>query len=243
MADGYGAFLARIDPAPNSRPFWRSIEATSIELRATARGPILGSGGVTSLGGDYSPFRLRLDGASPRDSVDLFRDVVGPQVIGLDIGPPPGAAFFADVTVRRMPGLDVVSAVAGASVIRRTARLLADGHDGLSLAIVRKGDWRVSSRGRELDDTGGRAYLMSFADPSVAVTAAATRASSPPRCRAPPSPGSSAISTTPPCALVPRDNFEHRCACCGQDIGVLDFRRGPAHAGREDAAVTYASTT
>jgi len=127
---------------------------------------------VASASPDYSPVRLSLNGIPRRERVAIYREVIGPHVVGLDIEPVAGAPFFADLTVRRLPGLEIVSGTAGASVNSRTPALLADGRDSFGLTIVDNGVWRVNSRGHEIDETRAAAYLMSFADPSVAVTAA-----------------------------------------------------------------------
>jgi AraC-like DNA-binding protein len=125
---------------------------------------------VASTSSDNSPVHLSLSGIPRRERVAIYREVIGPHVVGLDIEPVAGAPFFADLTVRRLPGLEVVSGTAGASINSRTPALLADGNDSFGLTIVEKGAWRVTSRGREIDETRAEAYLMSFADPSVAMT-------------------------------------------------------------------------
>jgi AraC-like DNA-binding protein len=113
--------------------------------------------------------RLSLGDVPRRDRAAVYREVFGRKVVGLDVSAVPGAPFMADLTLRSMPGLQIVSGWAGASVNRRTRELMADGQDGFGLAIVTKGLCKVSQRGREVDQTGPRTCLISFSEESTAV--------------------------------------------------------------------------
>ncbi len=119
---------------------------------------------------DYSPVRLTLDHVPERERIAVYREVIGPEVVGLDIEPIAGVPPVADLTLRRLPGLDVISGRSGGTINSRTPALAADGNDAFALTFVDHGAWRVRVRGRELEQSAATAYLMSFADPSVATS-------------------------------------------------------------------------
>ena len=52
--------------------------------------------------------RISTDAFPEAERVGVFREVIGKQVLRLDIEPLPGRPFYTHATVRPLPGLSVV---------------------------------------------------------------------------------------------------------------------------------------
>ena len=98
------------------------------------------------------------------DRMSIWREALGRKVLRIDTAPLPDVPFFADMSLRALPGLRMVTGALGGSYDRRTPELVASDNDDLALAVNVAGAFIVSQRGRELAHGGGDAHLMSCAD-------------------------------------------------------------------------------
>ena len=130
---------------------------------------------MASESGDFAPARLSLDDFPARDRLAVYHEVIGRQLVRWELTPLPDTPLAADFVWRGLPGIEVVSGTLGATVIRRTPEFVADGNDGLGFLISTGGRARVSTRGRELDETSSAACLTSFADPISVSTPQSSR--------------------------------------------------------------------
>lgn len=114
---------------------------------------------------DFTPIRFSTLGLREADRIPFFRDFIGPAVCHLDIEPSDGP-FHADMTVRRMPGLDLVSCRTSPMRLSRTAPLLADGNDNIAVFMSSSGG-TARQRGREITHRPGDAIVVTSAEASA----------------------------------------------------------------------------
>ena len=98
---------------------------------------------------------------APRDSIQAWRELYGHTIAQLDFEPVQQGELIADATVRRLPGLGLVS-MASTELRFRKPRNLID-NDDLILLIVDRGYWTGSQLGREVRLETGDAVLCSNA--------------------------------------------------------------------------------
>lgn len=123
---------------------------------------------------DFRPVRFSAADMPERDRVRAWRDFFGPSVFHTEIEPEPDMPFQADVSVRCLPGLLVVSNVMSAARFHRTAALAADGNDHVALVIASSGG-SASQRGRELATVAGDGFIMNAAEPGRFVSPPGTQ--------------------------------------------------------------------
>jgi len=113
----------------------------------------------------FAAMRFTTADLPPRDRIAIWREVIGRKLLRVEIEPLPERPFHIDATVRTLPGAGVVSAAISEFRLARTRELLADGNDGLRLAVNLGEAELISQRGRELVLGTGEATLMSCAEP------------------------------------------------------------------------------
>jgi AraC-like DNA-binding protein len=113
---------------------------------------------------DSAPLRFSTEDAPARERVTLWREVIGRLVFRLDIEPLADVPFHADLKLRALPGLRVVSGAVGGTRDTRTRALLDDGNDDFGLAINVAGTSIVTQCQREVTLEPGDAALMSCAE-------------------------------------------------------------------------------
>ncbi|MFL6689716.1 MAG: AraC family transcriptional regulator [Alphaproteobacteria bacterium] len=112
-----------------------------------------------------NPQRVRFstDRFRKRDRVPFLRDIVGRQMLRLDIEPLPGR-FRVSGAIRRVPGLDVFKAACPPVCVKRTAGLASDGNDDLLFQWT-NAPGVYDHVGREIALEPGDAIVLSCADP------------------------------------------------------------------------------
>lgn len=108
-----------------------------------------------------------------RDRREGWREIVGRAIMNVEIEPLPDNPFFAEMTLRRLPGLYMSTGVVSAMEIRHTAALIDS--DDLVIHLSFDGEFVVRQHGRELALGKGGAVLMTCAEPHVAVSSAMER--------------------------------------------------------------------
>jgi AraC-like DNA-binding protein len=108
---------------------------------------------------------LSLDHVPVRERAGLYREFFGRSVMRLDVEPLRDVPLEIDVTVQRLPGLQLFSGILHGSCNRRTGEMLADGNDDVGLTINLGGPYLVTQGQRELVLGAGEATFISSADP------------------------------------------------------------------------------
>src|SRR5262249_38336688 len=80
--------------------------------------------------------RFSTDDLPESDRLPLFNEILGRQVMRLEMDPFPDHPFHSDVHMRRLPGLVTHWTASSPRRIRRTRELLADGNDNLFFQCV-----------------------------------------------------------------------------------------------------------
>ena len=109
-------------------------------------------------------FRFSTRTLAAVDRMSIWREALGRQVLRIDTEPLAGVPFFADMSLRALPGLRMVTGALGGSRDRRTPELVAGDDDDLALSVNVAGAFIVSQRGRELVFGAGDAHIMSCGD-------------------------------------------------------------------------------
>lgn len=107
--------------------------------------------------------RFASDELPPRDRIPIFREFIGRSLMRVEIEQDTAHAFHADVTVRKWPGLDFISARRSPLTVGRTRSLLSDGDDRLVFQLDQFPSL-VSSAGGETPLGAGDAILTSNGD-------------------------------------------------------------------------------
>jgi len=110
---------------------------------------------------DVSTIRFSTEGLAEKDLVPMWREYYGRSLLKVDMEPAPDTPFRCDVTVRSLPGLQLLSGTSSAMRITRNRSSIADGNDDLILTVNRSGTALASSRGRAIELRGDDAVLMS----------------------------------------------------------------------------------
>jgi AraC-like DNA-binding protein len=110
---------------------------------------------------DLSAVRFSTRDVPARDRVALWREVLGRQLLRLDIEPLSGRVFRGNVCLRALPGLKVMSGSSSACRIERTRELIADANSDVRLAVNCVGSQTLMQRGREIALAPGDATLVS----------------------------------------------------------------------------------
>jgi AraC-like DNA-binding protein len=117
---------------------------------------------MTSAGADLETIHFVSEDLSSEMRVPSWRGFLGRSVVKLAFGPLSGRGH-ANLTVRRLPGLTIMSGVSGGLRTWRTRELIADGNDDLILRLHFSGRTEIWHRNREMS-VGNGAVLLSLAD-------------------------------------------------------------------------------
>lgn len=112
----------------------------------------------------FAPVRFSSAAIPARDRVAVWREVIGREIVRVDIEPLPDRPFYVDANLRRLPDLAIMSADMSEFRLGRSPELVADGNDDLRLAVNIAGDETVVQRGREVALGAGDAILVSMAE-------------------------------------------------------------------------------
>jgi AraC-like DNA-binding protein len=112
---------------------------------------------------DFADFRFSTEAFPERERIAAFCELYGRKMLRLEMEPQPDVPFHADVILRMLPGLGIVSARASLVRVGRTRQLLADADDNLLLQLSSSAGV-ASQFGREVAVGPGEAVLLSAAD-------------------------------------------------------------------------------
>lgn len=112
--------------------------------------------------------RFSTDDLPESERLPLFNEVLGRQVMRLEVDPLTGHRFHSDVLMRRLPGLVIHWTTSSPRHIRRTRELLSDGNDNLFFQCV-SGVRKAEHLGREIFASPGDGIAYSCAETSSLV--------------------------------------------------------------------------
>jgi AraC-like DNA-binding protein len=135
----------------NACPDATKIGSTLSAWRATVIGSRSGINGEqppVRPHADFERVRFSTDDLPEQDRIPAWREFFGRRVFRTEIEPAPDMPFHADVTVRHLPGLDLVSSVMSPARFCRTRALVADSNDDVGFFVSTSGG-TIAQRGRE----------------------------------------------------------------------------------------------
>jgi AraC-like DNA-binding protein len=116
---------------------------------------------------DFAPVRLTTDGLTGRDGIGFWREVMGRQMLHVDIEPLRDGPFQLDAELRAMAGLRTMSCTSSPFRMQRTAEIVARSNDDLGVVVNLGEKALVRQRGREVSLGRGAAALISNAEPAT----------------------------------------------------------------------------
>src|SRR5438552_11345128 len=108
--------------------------------------------------------RYSTDDLPARDRFALWREVIGPTFLRLDVSQVPEHPFHASGALLALPGLGIQWADNSGIRMERTRALVGDGRDDLILPLVTAGRHFASQRGRQTVLDAHDTALLSSAD-------------------------------------------------------------------------------
>ena len=116
-----------------------------------------------------TPIRFSTEDLPERDRTALWREVIGRNVVRLDLEPLSERPLRSDVSVHALPGLTMMRGDISDHKVARTRELITDGNTDFRLEIRLNGREHMSQRGREVVLNEGDAALVCCAAEVVAV--------------------------------------------------------------------------
>jgi AraC-like DNA-binding protein len=116
---------------------------------------------------DFAPLRFSTAALPVRDRLAVWREVIGRQIVHIDIDPLSDGPFEAETTLRALPGLRTMTSVGAAARYRRTAGLIADGDDAVVLQVNLGGSMSVTQSGRTCSLGAGDAITILNSEPAA----------------------------------------------------------------------------
>jgi AraC-like DNA-binding protein len=122
---------------------------------------------------EFASVRFSTDDLPEPDRIAVWREVIGPKYVRVDIEPLRDRPFHVDAHLRPLPGLGILTAEMSEFRLARTAKLVGDGNTDFRLAMNISGSETVVQRGREAALGGGDATLISMAETGTIVRSSA----------------------------------------------------------------------
>jgi AraC-like DNA-binding protein len=116
-----------------------------------------------------TPIRFSTEDLPERDRTALWREVIGRNVVRLDLEPLSGRPLRSDVSVHALPGLTMMRGNISEHKIARTRELITDGNNDFRLEVRLSGREHMTQRGREVALDEGEAALVSCSEEVVAL--------------------------------------------------------------------------
>jgi AraC-like DNA-binding protein len=133
--------------------------------KASTRGGI-----VLSQDSDWAPpLRLATEELPEKDRSAIWTEEFGRTIFKAEFKPVPGKPFFQTATLRKLPGLAMITGESGPVQAFRTRQLVAEGGGGVLLQIQRASTCKISQSGREVTVGAGQAVLISGEDVTEAL--------------------------------------------------------------------------
>ena len=118
---------------------------------------------------DCTPMRFSTGDLPVRDRIPIWREFFGRSVFRTEIEPAPDVPFHADLTVRSVPGLELVKSDMSPVRFSRTPALVADGNDDVGFFMSTSGG-TAAQRGREIAFNAGDAVVMNAGEAGTCAT-------------------------------------------------------------------------
>lgn len=113
----------------------------------------------------FSPLHLTTEHGPPQKRVELVREVFGQQILNVGIEPVPETEFRAELRLRTLPGLKMITSRVHGLTTGRSLSELHDGNDDLFVSISLAGNLVAEQRHQQMTLEGGLVHLASNAEP------------------------------------------------------------------------------
>jgi AraC-like DNA-binding protein len=113
---------------------------------------------------DYSAVRFSSSNYAPRRRLEALREIYGRTLQRVDIEPLSNEAFYAEATLRRMPGLAMIACRRSAAIYRRRREIID--HDDVGITVGLTSGYEAHQLGRTLTMNRGDAIVMTGSEPA-----------------------------------------------------------------------------
>lgn len=110
------------------------------------------------------PVLISTDAIAEKDRVEVAREIFGRQMLRLEIEHRDDHPFKANLKLRALNGVRIVTGDFAAAKISRTRALLSDGNDDLFLTLNQQGPFAVAQRGKDFVLGDNESVFSSCAD-------------------------------------------------------------------------------
>jgi AraC-like DNA-binding protein len=115
------------------------------------------------------PLRIATEEFPEKDRLAIWTEEFGRTIFKAEFEPLPGKPFFQTATLRRLPGLAMITGMSSGLQWSRTPQLVAEASGGFLIQIHLEGTGQFSQFGREVTIGAGEAVLISGEDTSSAL--------------------------------------------------------------------------
>jgi len=119
---------------------------------------------------EFATYRLSTQEHPERDHIAYWRELHQRQIVRAELEALSDAPFRADVTLRTLPGLNLLSGMAGSLRNSRNRSLITDGNTDFGLMWIRSGDAIQIGRGKDVKVNAGNGLLRWWAEPYMSIT-------------------------------------------------------------------------
>ena len=119
---------------------------------------------VAAVSGDYSVIQFSSEDYAPRERVGVMRETYGRTLQRVDIEPLATEPFHIEATLRRMPGLAMISCCRSAAIYRRRRELID--HDDVGVTVGLTSSYEAHHLGRTLVMNRGDGVVMAGSEPA-----------------------------------------------------------------------------
>lgn len=124
---------------------------------------------------DFAPLTLSTAALPAGDRMAIWREHYGRHVIRADIEPAPDVEFTAEVTLRSLPGVNIITAAQSATVDERSRAHIADDADDIGIGVNLGGRHIYRQAGREFDIPPGAGCVVRYGQPSRLIRTGSSR--------------------------------------------------------------------
>lgn len=130
---------------------------------------------VAAPAADFAPVRFNTADVPEAERMAFVREYYGPVLTGLDLAPDPDDPFRISVSFLDLPGALVARGQASAMVSTRTAALLGDGIDDLTICRAERAYRVTTPDGREMEVAAGETGVWTLGRRSSSIIQPDTR--------------------------------------------------------------------
>lgn len=116
---------------------------------------------------EFSARRFTTDNLAEHERLPMWREVFGRAIVNVEIEPVTSEMFRAEATLRKMPGLGMVSFKGSAMRFNRTCAMAASGGDSIGLVFIRDTAAALTHRKSDISLEQGDACPLLTDEPGI----------------------------------------------------------------------------